>query len=390
MINIFLKEKREKQILAGNPWIYSGSIQKVEGKPEDGELCKVFSFKNEELGTGFYNSKSAIAVRMLTKKGQSFDEKILSERIFNAIIKRKNIIEENTDSFRLINSEGDLLPGLIADKYDNGICIQIQTAGMERFRKYIVESLIKYCNPDFIFEKSDTEACKREGLILKKELVYGKIDKQIIATENNLKFNIDLTLGQKTGFYLDQRCNRKLFAFYARGKRICDCFCYSGGFSVYGLTNGAISSSLIDISQNALDLAKKNILLNNIAENKCNFVKSDAFEYLRKSKDMKFDCIVLDPPKFAKSKADIHTASRGYKDINMLAIKNIASSGIIFTFSCSNAIDVNLFRQIIFAAATDSKRDVQVIHVLSAGPDHPFLISHKEGEYLKGIVIRVL
>jgi 23S rRNA (cytosine1962-C5)-methyltransferase len=389
MLCIHLKNGKDKPIRMGHPWVFSGAIARVEGRGEPGDLCSVVSSSGEALGTGFYNYNSTIRVRMLAGKGEPFSEEVLSQRLAGAAARRAAILDSNTDSCRLVNSEGDRLPGLIVDKYGSGLCIQIQTAGMERLRQHIIENLKRYCSPAFIYERSDTDARMREGLSGHDGVLYGDMPSEIIVRENGLKFRADISSGQKTGFFLDQRENRRLFREYARDKTICDCFCYSGGFSVYGLTTGARSSVLVDVSDDALASARANCGLNGLESGAFETVKADVFDWLRKT-DRSFDCIVLDPPKFAKHKGEVEAAARGYKDINLLAFKKTAAGGTVFTFSCSNAVDPTLFRQIVFAAAADSGRFVQVLHVLSAGPDHPFNIAHREGEYLKGLVLRVL
>lgn len=373
----------------GHPWVFSGAVRRVEGEAAPGALCEVIDAGGERLGCGYFNSNSTIRVRMLTRGKERFGPEVLSERITDAVALRRNILANGTDSCRLVNSEGDRLPGLIIDKYADGLCLQIQTAGMERFRPHILETLKRCCGPHFIYERSDADARGREGLPASSGLLFGDMPGRCVAMENGLWFRADLSAGQKTGLYFDQRENRKLFSAYAQGRTVCDCFCYSGGFSVYGLKSGAAFSLLVDISKDVLTVAEENCVLNGIEPGRYSAVAGDCFNYLRRKTDRQFDCIVLDPPKFAKHKGEVDRAARGYKDINLLAMKNILHNGIIFTFSCSNAVDPYLFRQIVFAAAADSLRQVQVLHVLGAGPDHPFNIAHREGEYLKGLVLRV-
>jgi 23S rRNA (cytosine1962-C5)-methyltransferase len=389
MLSIHLKNGKDKPIRMGHPWVFSGAVSRVEGRGEPGDLCSVVSSSGEVMGTGFYNHNSAIRVRMLAGKAEQFNQDVLSQRLAAAVARRAAILDNATDSCRLVNSEGDRLPGLIVDKYSAGLCVQIQTAGMERFRQPVIESLKRSCSPAFIYERSDPDARLREGLSGRDGVLYGDMPSEIIVQENGLKFRADIASGQKTGFFLDQRENRRLFREYARDKTICDCFCYSGGFSVYGLSGGAHSSVLVDVSDDALASARANCGINKLESLACETIKADVFDWLRKT-DRFFGCLVLDPPKFAKHKGEVEAAARGYKDINLLAIKRAAAGGIIFTFSCSNAVDPTLFRQIVFAAAADSGRFVQVLHVLSAGPDHPFNIAHREGEYLKGLVLRVM
>jgi 23S rRNA (cytosine1962-C5)-methyltransferase len=392
MIIVYLQRGKDKPIRMGHPWVFSGAIGRVEGggPGHDGEICDVVTEAGERLGCGCYNSNSTIRVRMLGRGSERFDEAVLSRRIAGAVALRRPVLGSGTDSCRLVNSEGDRLPGLIIDKYADGVCLQVQTAGMERFRPHILDTLNQCCTPRFIYERSDTDARAREGLPASGGLLSGEMPHDCIITENGLRFRADLAAGQKTGMFFDQRENRKLFSAYAAGRTICDCFCYTGGFSVYGLKIGAAFSMLVDISKDVLGLAKENCGLNGIDPKRCDFAAADVFDYLRRKTDRRFDCIVLDPPKFAKHKGEVDRAARGYKDINLLAMKNITPGGIIFTFSCSNAVDPYLFRQIVFAAAADSLRQVQVLHVLGAGPDHPFDIAHREGEYLKGLVLRVM
>jgi 23S rRNA (cytosine1962-C5)-methyltransferase len=393
MIVVHLQKGKDKPIRMGHPWVFSGAVGRVEGNGPSGggEVCTVVAAGGETLGCGFYNETSAIRVRMLTRGKELFDARLLAQRIADAVALRSPVLSGTTDSCRLVNSEGDRLPGLIVDKYATGLCVQVLTAGMERLRPQISDTLAWCCAPEYIYERSDTEARLREGLSEQEGILSGTLPPESIVTENGLRFYADIGTGQKTGFFLDQRENRNLFPAYAAGKTICDCFSYSGGFSVNGLARGAKSATLVDISNAALDCARKNCTLNRLDPACCEFVCADVFDYLRRPETAgRFGCIVLDPPKFARHKGEIDRAARGYKDINLSAMKIIEPNGVLFTFSCSNAIDPTLFRQIVFAAAADSQRPVQVLHTLGAGPDHPFNIAHREGEYLKGLVLRVI
>jgi 23S rRNA (cytosine1962-C5)-methyltransferase len=378
MISIYLKKGRDKPLRNRHPWVFSGAIALVRGEVSPGDQCQVFNHDHVLLGTGYYNPHSSIAIRMLAYGNEEFTEKALCSRIEQAISIRNSIICDATDSCRLINSEGDLLPGLIVDKYGSGVCIQIVAAGMERYRSVIVESLNSIIKPAFIYERSEGANRKQEGLEQRNECISGVLPDDIIITENNLRFSVNLRQGQKTGFFFDQRDNRQLFSTYAKGKTVCDCFAYTGGFSCGAFKGQANSVISIDSSAEALVTARKNITLNGFKVDENQLISVDVFEYLRKNTSQ-FDLICLDPPKFAKHQADVEQAARGYKDINLLAIKRLAPGGILFTFSCSQAIDRKLFRQIAFAAAADSGRDVQVLHTLSQPPDHPINISHLEG-----------
>lgn len=389
MLTVILKCDREKPIRRGHPWVFSGAIESVEGTAPPGEQCRVLTNKKEFLGIGYYNERSTIRVRMLSLEDSPFSLRDIQTRIGCALALRKPILNGSTNACRLINSEGDFLPGLIVDKYGPGLCVQITTAGMERFRDGIIDCLNTMLTPDFIYERSDSEAFAREGLSGSIGCLRGAMPELLLIKEHGLQFRINLENGQKTGFYLDQRENRLLLRRYAPGAAVCDCFSYSGGFSANAWASGARTVKTIDSSKEALALAKENMALNNFSSDENNFFAADIFEFLRNN-ETRYNLIILDPPKFAPHPADRERASRGYKDINLLAIKNIASQGIIFTFSCSQAIDNTLFTQIVFAAAADAGRQVQVLQRMSQPSDHPFNIAHREGEYLKGLVLRVV
>jgi len=387
MIEVVLKKNRERSVVQGNPWVFSGSIAQVQGTPAAGELCKVKSASGAVLGCGYYNAASAITVRMLSQGDSEFTNSTLQMRIAAALSLRSSILGDATDSCRLINSEGDFLPGLIVDKYASGLVVQILTAGMERMRPEIIGALKSCIATSFIYERSDSEARTREGLPPADGLLMGTLPSSPMVKENGLLFATDIAGGQKTGFFFDQRYNRQLLRTFTAGKTVADCFSYCGPFSVAALAGGAVSVDAIDKSAGALALVKNNAALNGVSAAALATINADIFSYLRQT-DKRYDCIVLDPPKFARHPGEVERASRGYKDINLLACKKVLPGGIIFTFSCSHAIDIKLFRQIVFAAAADSGRRFQLLHMLSAGPDHPVNLAHKEGEYLKGLVLR--
>ncbi|MBN1575918.1 MAG: class I SAM-dependent rRNA methyltransferase [Chitinispirillaceae bacterium] len=387
MITIHLKRNREKSVRGGNPWIFSGSIDRVSGTPSAGEHCIVRTFQGEPLGCGYYNHHSAITVRMLRWGEEAFNDAALSTAIQQAIAQRQSILGDDTDSCRLINSEGDFLPGLVVDSYTGGLVMQIQTAGMERMREAVVAALVSVCTPPFIYERSDPESRAREGIAGAEGICYGSLPPGLVIRENRLVFGADIARGQKTGFFFDQRHNRALLRSYAAGRCVCDCFSYSGGFAVSALAGGARSVDAVDQSEAALRQLRDNVAANNLDGGRVTTYTADVFSFLRET-GARYDCIVLDPPKFARHPGEVERASRGYKDINLLACKNSAPGGIIFTFSCSNAVDARLFRQIVFAAAADSGRRFQLLHSLAAGPDHPVNLAHREGEYLKGLVLR--
>jgi 23S rRNA (cytosine1962-C5)-methyltransferase len=389
MVKVYLKENRDKPIKNGHPWVFSGAIEKVHGEGTAGEPCEVIGTGGAVLGHGYYNAKSSITVRMLTKGNSPFTPEMLRERLARAIAARAPVLADGgTDSCRLVNAEGDFLPGLIVDRFAGGLSMQICTAGMERMRGGIIAALTRFCTPAFIFERSDTEAREREGLPALDGLAEGALPDPLIVRENGLRFSADLAGGQKTGFYFDQRENRLLARTFADGKVCLDCFSYSGAFSCNMLAAGAKAVTSVDSSKNAVRWCGQSVALNGLDASRSRQVCADVFDFLRESGE-RYECIVLDPPKFAKHPSEVPKASRGYKDINLLAMKKTVTGGIIMTFSCSNAIDPRLFRQIVFAAAADSGRDVQLLRVCTAGPDHPVSLAHPEGEYLKGLVLKI-
>lgn len=354
-----------------------------------GEACIVLSSSGETLGSGYFNPASSICVRMLSQGKAPFTVTDLKNRIDRACNLRRDLVDNvTTNAYRLINSEGDFLPGLIVDRYAGGLCVQVLTAGMERLRDVIIPYLQSLVSPEYMYEKSDADARKREGLGSVEGLLCGAMPDPAVVMENGLRFCVDLTGGQKTGFFLDQRINRRLIQAYAHNAAVCDCFAYTGGFTVHALASGAKFVHTVDISKSALDLAQRNVQLNALTCTNCRYIAADVFTYLRETPD-RYDLIILDPPKFARHPGEAAKAARGYKDINLQAFKKAAANAIVFTFSCSNAVDNKLFRQIVFSAAADSGRNVQVLHVLGAGPDHPVNIAHHEGDYLKGLALRV-
>lgn len=385
---IYLKPGKEKSIRNHNPWIFSGAVDRVEEFEENGQPAGIYSAQGEFLATGYVNTESQIVCRVLSWKPVAVDRALLEERIRAAIGLRGRILDERTDSCRLVNSEGDFLPGLIVDKYGRGIVAQVLTAGMERFREDILDILRGELHPEFIVERSDVASRLEEGLDECAGVLEGSVEGPVEIRENGLRFRVDTLRGQKTGFYLDQRESRRIIGEFSDGKRVLNLFSYSGGFSVYAAAWGATATTSVDSSQPALDLARENMALNGFDAVPAEYIRSDVFRYLNDSGDS-WDVIVLDPPAFASRKSQVDQAARGYKDLNLRCLKKIAPGGILATYSCSHHIDRNLFRQIVYAAAVDSGRDVQVIMQTGHPLDHPFNICHKEGEYLKGLILRV-
>ncbi|MBK7105386.1 MAG: class I SAM-dependent methyltransferase [Ignavibacteriae bacterium] len=393
MIKVILKPAREKSLLRKHPWVFSGAIEKVLGNPQNGETVEVFSSKNIWLGRGAFSIQSQIRVRIWTfDESENIDITFFEKRIKSAIDLRKSIIEKNSNSFRILNSESDGIPGLIFDKYNEFLVCQFLSAGAEFWKSQIIEAVKNVIPSKGIYERSDVDVRKKEGLEPKIGNLFGEeLPDFIEIIENGIKFFVDVKKGHKTGFYLDQRDNRKLISEFAKEKNVLNCFSYSGGFSLYALKSGVNSVTNIDSSSDALKLSLKNVELNNFPKGKNINVEGDVFKILRKYRDENnlFDLIILDPPKFIESKANINKASRGYKDINMLAFKILNKGGILFTFSCSGLMDRELFQKIVSDAAIDAGKNVKIIKWLTQSFDHPVASNFPEGLYLKGLICYV-
>lgn len=388
-IRCILKKGKEKALEGFHPWVFSGAIDQIDDDFESGDLVKVFSAEGRFLGQGYLNPRSQIAIRML-----SFDEKEINagffeKRIQEAHLLRQRFVPSDTNAYRLIHAEGDYLPGLIVDRYADFLVAQFLTAGMEKWKNQIVSILQKETQAKGIFGRDDSEWREWEGLERRIGKLWGQEPPDYVEIqENGLPFIVDIHRGQKTGFFLDQRSNRKLIAEISKGKRVLNCFSYTGGFSVYAMKGGAAQAVSVDSSADALNTARENFRKNGLPVTEGDFVEADVFEYLRASRQ-EFDLIILDPPAFCKNKNQIMQASRGYKDINMYAMKHLPSGGLLYTCSCSSYIDPDLFQKIVFAAAKDAKRRVRIIAKTSHGIDHPINIYHPEGEYLKGMLCQV-
>jgi 23S rRNA (cytosine1962-C5)-methyltransferase len=395
MDELRLKPGRDKSLKRKHPWIFSGAVQSVVGNPGLGETVKVVSAEGEDLGYGAYSPQSSIRVRMWSFDVlREIDNVFITNKMRVAINSRKtqNLTNSSNNSCRLINAESDGLPGLIVDLYADLLVVQFLSTGPERWKDTIIDNLISLTGKENIFERSDVEVRKLEGLPLQKGVLSGKTPiSPIVILENGKRFLVDVVNGQKTGFYIDQRDNRKAVKKYAENRQVLNCFSYSGAFGVYVLEGGAQQVTSIDSSKEAIDLAKKNVSINGLPENKSNWINGDVFKELRllRDKGSSFDMVILDPPKFAPTIAQVRSASRGYKDINLLALKLLNPGGILATFSCSGGIDRLLFQKIIAGAALDADVDAKILEHLSQGSDHPIALNFPEGAYLKGLICQV-
>lgn len=390
MKNIELKSKINRRILNGHPWIFAGEVKEIPSSGYNGSIVSVVNRNNKLVGQGFLNTNSSILIRLLSNTGESIDNQTFYYRIKQAIEYRKRFVK-NTNAFRLIYAEADRMPGLIVDYYNNYLVIQCLCLGFELRKDFLIKTLIDLVNPKGIYERSDSNTRKLEGLEPFKGYIYGgKFDTKIKIEENNISYWVDIAHGQKTGFFLDQRDNRYTVVNYCDyDSTVLNCFCYSGGFSI-PIAKKAKKVIGIDISDQAINLANENAKLNNV-ENKCEWITGNIFdllpEYVKQQK--KYDVIILDPPSFAKTKSSIDSAKRGYKEINLRAMKLLNKGGILVTCSCSNHIDWITFESIINQAAIDTKKQVKVLEKRGAGLDHPTLLSFPEGNYLKCLILEI-
>jgi 23S rRNA (cytosine1962-C5)-methyltransferase len=395
MVDVILKKGKEKAALQRHPWIFSGALDQVKGSPVNGEVVKVLAADKSFLAYGYYNEKSRVAVRMLEwDESKTIDRDWYQQKIRTAIASRAHVLRnDDTNTCRLVFSEADFLPGLIVDRYADFLSLQILSAGIETAKAEIISILREELNPTGIFDKSDATARTHEDLEINNGLLWGENPPEFLEVkENGILYHINIAGGQKSGFYCDQRDNRQILAAYTAGKSVLDCFSYSGGFSLNSLKNGASHVTSVDSSALALETLQQNIGLNNFEVERNTVIQSDVNKQLRafKEEGKKFDIIVLDPPKYAPSRSALDRAARAYKDLNRLGMGLLESGGLLATFSCSGAVDIETFKQIIAWAALDAGKEVQIVKQFSQPEDHPVRISFPEGEYLKGLLIRVL
>lgn len=393
MSKVYLHPTREKSLLRKHPWIFSKAVERTEGRCHHGDTVDVYSADNQWLGRGAFSPDSQIRVRIWTfDKSQSIDNAFFTQRIQTAIAAREHLVTHaRTNAYRVIAAESDGLPGITIDKYDDVLVLQLLSAGAEKHRDKIIWSLNK-CFPEHrIYDRSDVDVRKKEGLEPIKGPIQGEVITPVTIIENDVSIIVDIENGHKTGFYLDQRDNRYISAQYMKNADVLNCFCYTGTFATYALKHGARQVTNVDVSQPALDIAKTHIELNALDISQASFIKQDVFELLRDyaHSDKMFDHIVLDPPKFVDSKSSLNRAARGYKDINLYAMKSIRSGGYLSTFSCSGLMSSDLFQKIVSDAALDAGREVRIIKRYSQASDHPVATNFPEGYYLKGFLCQV-
>jgi 23S rRNA (cytosine1962-C5)-methyltransferase len=395
MAQLILKPGKERSLMRRHPWIFAGSVARLEGRARPGDTVEVLSDRGESLGRAAYSPESQIRARMWNfDASQSVDHAFFKRTIAAAVARRAtHPLLDGQQGLRLIHGESDGLPGVIADRYRDTIVLQLTSAGADHWREAIVAGLLAATDCRNIYERSDSEVRGREGLTAQVGVLAGaEPDPDLAIEEYGVLLGVDAVGGHKTGFYLDQRENRRLTRDLAKDRSVLNCFCYTGGFSLQALAGGAKDVLSIDSSGPALASARRNLARNpQLDAARAEWLEADVFEALRKLKaeERRFDLIVLDPPKFAPSAAHAQRAARAYKDINLFGFKLLNPGGILMTYSCSGGIGQELFQSIVAGAASDARRDARILHRLSAAPDHAIGLAFPEGEYLKGLVCEV-
>jgi 23S rRNA (cytosine1962-C5)-methyltransferase len=392
---LILHEGREKSLKRRHPWIFSKAVKEIRNAPQNGADIEILSSDGTYLATGSYSPNSQIRARVWTfDREQSVNHSFFVARISEAAKARELMLKETgMSACRLVDAESDGLPGLIIDRYNSFLVLEVLSAGAEYHLKDIVSALRELYPEYSIYERSDVDVRSKEGLEPRKGVIHGEEPPEELAiTENGgMQILVNIPEGHKTGYYLDQRDNRAALAKYCCGKSVLNCFSYTGGFSLYALKGRARSVANVDVSQRALDIAKKNIVLNHLDPGRVKFIREDVFSFLRKEKKLghTYDVIVLDPPKFAESRSQLEKACRGYKDINMIAASILNPGGYLMTYSCSGHMSPDLFQKVVADALLDAGREGQIVEFLTQASDHPVALPYPEALYLKGLVVRV-
>ena len=392
MVNIYLKPKKEESLLRFHPWVFSGAIGRMDGQPVEGDWVRVLDHEGRFLGAGHYQVGS-IAVRILSFSDCEADRSWWERRIGRAFRLRQTlglVRPGENDTFRLVHGEGDQLPGLVVDVYGETAVMQAHSVGMHQERQLIAETVLDVVpGLRHIYYKSESTLPYKAPIDPQDGyLIGGPADGEHLALESGLRFQVDWLRGQKTGFFIDQRDNRSLLEHYATGRSVLNMFCYTGGFSVYALRGGAERVHSVDSSAKAIELTNRNVALNFPGDTRHEAYAEDAFKFLQNNRE-EYDLIILDPPAFAKHRDAVRNALKGYQRLNAKAIGQIRPGGLLFTFSCSQAVSREQFRLAVFSAAAETGREVRILHQLTQPADHPVNIYHPEGEYLKGLVLWV-
>jgi 23S rRNA (cytosine1962-C5)-methyltransferase len=390
MRTLMLKPGRERSLLRRHPWVFSGAVQRVEEGASSGDTVDIRSSNGDFLARGFYSPTSQIRARVWSFEDEPIDAAFFRRRIRLALEMRRTWnLGAETDAMRLVYAESDGIPGLIVDQYGHALVMQALTTGVEAWRDTLADILLEETGLSAVFERSDADVRELEGLQPRVGFLRGNLPSvQFSIHEHGLKFDVDLAAGHKTGFYLDQRANRPQVRGLAAGREVLDCFCYTGGFTISALAGGARSVLAVDVSPEALSILGRKVQLNGLPADRLQVLNADVFQALRKFRDegRTFDMVILDPPKFAPTAAQVEKAARGYKDINLLAFKLLRPGGLLATFSCSGGVDAGLFQKIVASAALDAGAEAQIVRHLAQAVDHPVALNFPEGYYLKGLI----
>lgn len=384
---VILKQGRERPLIARHPWIFSGAIKSYPEPFVNGEIYPVFSAENELMGYGYFNRKNSLSGRMLTFENRDPMEAVKAHLI-EAISLRRSLFDNNTTAYRLVNAEGDFLPGLIVDYYNEYLVMQIGTLGMDRLKNALVGLLEEMLPIKGIYEKSESASRSEEGLKPSLQILSGEIPKEIVIEEEGLRFIVSILEGQKTGFFIDQREMRKLVGQFSKNRRVLNGFSYSGGFSLQAMKGGALFVDTVDYSASAIVLARRNWLLNGFKEEMGAFFAEDLFRFFE-TREKNYDLIILDPPAFAKQREETLAALKGYTEINRLAMNRLSKGGLLLTASCSYHVDEMLFQKAIMKAALKANREVKILSRHRLAFDHPQSLFHPEGSYLKSLLVEV-
>jgi 23S rRNA (cytosine1962-C5)-methyltransferase len=390
MSKVLLKPGREKSLKRRHPWVFNGAVARVEGKPANGETVDVLASSGELMGRGAWSGNSQMSVRMWTFSDEPVDEGFFRRKLTDAVQMRKPpVVPAGTTGIRLVHSESDGLPGFTADLFDEYLVCQISSAGAEFWKGTLIRLLREIVPCQGIYERSDLSVRKKEGLKETAGILGGTVPELVEFKEVGRIYQVNVRHGHKTGFYLDQRENRSLVGACADGLEVLDCFSYTGGFSVAALCGGASHVTVLDSSGPALEQARNNIRLNNVSDDRYTLLEADVFQSLRKfhAEQRRFGMIILDPPKFVETQAQIDKGARAYKDINRLAFHLLNPGGLLFTFSCSGHMEDMLFQKIVADAALDAGTEAKILRWLAQAPDHPVVMSFPEGKYLKGLMV---
>lgn len=386
--SVYLKKGEERRILAGHSWVYANEVAKIEGKDKNGSLAEVFAADGRFLGKGYINHLSKILVRIFIRGSEEDGPALYVRRLRAAKELRETVIGQDSDCYRAVFAEADDLPALIADKYGDYLSVELLSLGVDRRKEMIAAALAKVFAPKGIYMRGDVAVRQKEGLPLQSGVLWGEVPDKITVTENGLRMSVDVKNGQKTGYFLDQKENRRAIRRYCRGRRVLDCFCNSGGFSLNAAT-AADEVTALDISRFALDNVEENARLNGFSNirTRC----GDAFALLREMRAAgeKFGCVILDPPAFCKSAAEVPDAYRGYKDVNISAMKLVERGGFLMSCSCSHYMTAQLFEKMLRESAREAGRRAKILEVRAQAPDHPALLSAEETSYLKAFILQI-